>query len=263
MKAAPTPYIGVSGITDASHAAALAATSRFDRPTMLGVLVSPGTLAGKPSRMFPKRYPRADSIASLFPDHDGVLNCVHLSGCTGANLRECLLEVEKVSGPRLDAIQINCGFWPRMSTLASWRKAKRSRSQPPLLILQISGRCLPRENGDMSRAAARAARYSKIVDHLLFDQSNGQGLSLDLERASEFATLVREQETAASLGIGFAGGFKPANAYLATTLLARGFGDQFSVDAESGLRDDGDDFALDSALAYVRDVRSAFAQAAS
>lgn len=256
MHTTPTPYIGIAGVTDPAHSRALAQLSRPGRPIMLGALVSPATIAGKPSCWFPARYPRVETIPSIFQDDDGVLNAVHLGGCGRGDLTGHLLAAEAIC--HFDALQLNCA-WPDPAAIEDWKSSPRvGRALPPLFILQVPAKAIADVDGEPESVVARIARYAHVADHVLIDPSGGQGVSLDTAWASRLATAFRENLDLANVGLGFAGGLRPANVYPDAGILARDCGPNVSIDAESGLRDDGDLFLVDAAIAYVQDAYRAF-----
>jgi phosphoribosylanthranilate isomerase len=248
----PIPYIGVAGVTTPEQAEALAALSQSGRPVMIGVLASPATLAGRPSPFFPRRYARAEEIPGIFRDNDGVLNALHLGGCDRGGLVDHLLAAEAAARGMLDAIQLNGSRWPDPRALLDWREAKReSRAVPPLLVLQVSEGMIAEAGGTPRRVAARAAPYAGIADHFLLDRSSGTGKMLSAGWCATCAKSLRRVAFAPA-GIGFAGGLKPGNIYQAAALLRRSLGAGFSLDMESGVRDEDDTLVIESAIAGVR-----------
>jgi hypothetical protein len=238
------PYVGVTGFMHSDEVAALLATvpahSRYR--LMVGVLMSSKTLRGD-ANSWPGRYPKAETVASLFPDDERALNLVHYSTDERLTLHTQLEQVAWLGGMHCDGIQLNMA-WPNFNDIVNFRLA-----HPDLyIVLQIGKRAMERVES-LPRFAEQINFYAEAVDAILIDPSGGRGVPLDVAPTSQFLCAVRHAHR--EIGIGIAGGLGPHSLHLLQPFAL--MFDDLSCDAEGRLRksEEGDSLDLSAATAYA------------
>lgn len=235
-----TPYIGVSGFMSADEVhAALDAFPACGRLLMVGVLVSSKTLGGERNK-YPRRYPRIEDVAGIFPDDPRALRLVHYSADLPPD-REVLTRLYEVAGPRCDGFQFNVEWPYRDDLLALHERAERDGRRLRVVLQARPG-----------NVPAQGYFYDVVTD-LLFDGSGGRGVPLDRAFVDEGLRRARHQWHAPKLGpvgLGVAGGLSAQTIAGVADLLRAGV----SCDAEGALRDAADgggNIDLDKVRSYL------------
>jgi hypothetical protein len=237
------PYVGVSGFMHRDEVLAAITIWREawgDRePThdlMVGVLASAKTIGGSPNK-YPRRYPDASQIASIFVEAPGVLNLLHYASDRVPDSADIFL-LHTLAGQRCHGFQFNLS-WPERIDLVNLFGHVGSRR----VVLQ-AGPKLVREKGgpalaDMLRPYAdhtfRANYGDALATDVLLDASGGNGVSIDPLEASGPLAVISNRLPCLRLGI--AGGFC---AEKLTPTFAPILRAGVSIDAEGRLRDDAD-----------------------
>lgn len=232
-------YIGIAGIANRENVEAVmeqinkisrrAARTNIVYPSLaLGVLVSRKTLNGALNK-YPNKYPKIGLVSDLFVDSIEAINVIHYSSDSkGVVLLNELCQVAELS-EKLDAIQLNIA-WPEPGVLVEFKQLYRNVN----LILQVPVSEVL-ENPHISKPInAVALQYNKVVDKFLIDFSRGFGQPLDLDKLEGFI----QQFKAVGINecrLGAAGGLSPDKPEVIREIMERH--PHFSIDAESGLRD--------------------------
>jgi hypothetical protein len=207
------------------------------RKLMVGVLASSKTIKGIPNK-WPNRYPRAEDIAGIFPDHPAALNLVHFNSKEPERLLDQMLEVTELGGRNFHGFQLNIK-WPEVRVLGKYKK----RHPDKILVLQCGSGALEAAENDPEKVAKAAWIYQEICEYLLIDPSGGFGKPFDPQKGYEYLGYLNAIVEKMSFGI--AGGLSPDTLDLLET-IAKVFPDT-SIDAEGRLRDASDN--LDVAIA--------------
>ncbi|MDE2020757.1 MAG: hypothetical protein KGJ13_10510, partial [Patescibacteria group bacterium] len=101
------------------------------------------------------------------------------------------------------------------------------------IILQIQEDALAVMDTD--QIIAELKRFNDIADYTLVDPSGGKGQEMDVRSGIRLANAIRKNT---NIGAALAGGLSQSNIERIVQELAAGLGtDNFSIDAEGGLRD--------------------------
>jgi hypothetical protein len=239
------PYIGVTGFTtDREVRTALAALPKqTSRLLMVGVLASHKTLGGQTNK-WPRRYPKADEIASIFVPDNRTLNLVHYHvGEALEPLPEQLVRAMRAGGAHCHGLQLNIA-WPDPTDLGSFRLTYPDA----VLVLQVGSRAMDKVGRDPLRVAKRLKdAYGDLIDYVLVDPSAGFGQALDPALIMPFCEAIAE--TCPQLRCVVAGGLGPDSLALLEPFAAKF--PSISSDAEGRLRDDEDRLDLDRVGRYI------------
>lgn len=244
------PYIGVSGVMTSDEAWAVvglyreawrAAPCEPTHDLMIGVLASTKTLAGGTNK-YPRRYPRPEQIAGIFPEAPGVLGLIHFASDRPPT-DETIFDLDKIGGKSCHGFQFNV-TWPSRIDLVNFHGHKVGRSHR--VVLQVGPRDIAviadHDRFQTEQIAKRLHPYvdldhndgAAIVTDLLLDVSGGMGVAIDDATAADIVCRVAERT---DVRLGIAGG-------LCAATLTPGIGRLLragcSIDAEGRLRDDAD-----------------------
>ena len=239
----PLPYIGITGFTSRSEVTTVLKSRSKDSKHLVSVnvLVSSKSLRGEELRQ-PKRFPAREKIPGIFGDDPQVLNLLHFNTNRPDELLHDMLDAQSLAGPFCHGFQLNMA-WPDIGVITEYKKMYPKNT----IVLQCGQRVIE-EAGSAGALARRVTEYRDIANYVLIDQSGGQGLPLDIILArSYFAEISKEVPT---IGLAIAGGLRAEALHKLYTLWKK-FSD-FSIDAESKLRTDGDDLDTTKAACYLK-----------
>ena len=176
-----TPYIGVTGFMSRAEVDEVlkAIPAGAERLLMVGVLVSSKTMQGIPNK-WPKRYPSADQIAGIFPDHRLALNLVYFNTKDPSELLSQMLEVTKLGGENFHGFQLNIK-WPNPYTLEEYKKEYPDK----IIVLQCGEAALDAVSCNPTILVEVAENYIGVCDYLLVDPSGGLGKPLNPHKGIE------------------------------------------------------------------------------
>ncbi len=257
-------YVGVTGPVTTEEVHHLVTTykdSGIDETShqpMIGFLVSFQTLHGLevPNR----RYPQLTTLPSLLKVTEGYpFNTIHYNSKYPTELADQIKAIFR--GQIYDdelcrGLQLNIP-WPPIDQLI-----EAKRLFPDLkTIIQLSHRSL---NGKSPQDVARLlARYGALADYTLIDPSGGRGKGFQPQEVVPYYLAIRDQIP--DIAIGLAGGFTGDYVVERCRALIDLIGtDEFSIDAEGGLRDPvtdayGDDLYNPSKVeSYIREAAKVF-----
>lgn len=235
-----TAYIGVTGFMSRAEVDAVltAIPAGAERLLMVGVLVSSKTMQGIPNK-WPKRYPSADQIASIFPDHPLALNLAHFNTNDSNELFDQMMAVTELGGENFHGFQLNIA-WPDPYTI--WRYKQKHPNK--IIVIQCGQSALEIMDCDPIVVATVADNYQDTCEYLLIDPSGGLGKPLNTLKGLDYLHELNSRLSRMKFGI--AGGLSPATLEDLIGPIVKKFPNT-SIDAEGRLRDSNDN--LDVAIA--------------
>ncbi len=261
---APIPHFGVTGFTtpaevdnvlDSYMTPAFGNPLHGGRKLMVGVLVNEETLNGKPSSVWPERYPPVERVASIFeaavkktqhgsnefwperglgPVYDlrpRTLRFIHFHTYQ-PQLPAQLDRLLDIGGAYLNGIQLNI-VNPPPHELRTWKKHHAARKLR--LVIQVN-RLMFRSYGNDPKTLCDALHklYAGVMTDILFDLSGGEGVALDLQETTAAVEMLFAR-FGKTCGIGVAGGLNHGSVVSLAPLFKRF--PTLSTDAESRIRD--------------------------
>lgn len=238
------PYIGVTGFMSRAEVEDVltAIPADANRLLMVGVLVSSKTMQGVPNK-WPKRYPNADQIAGIFPNHPLALNLVHFNTKDPDELLGQMLKVTELAGKNFHGFQLNIK-WPDPHTLWAYKKGYPDK----VIVLQCGQSALEEVECNPEKLAFKAKDYEHICEYLLVDPSGGLGKPLNTYEGVRY--LADLNVNVNEMGFGIAGGLSPTSLVDLVGSIAKVYPNT-SIDAEGQLRDGNDDLNVAKAMAFV------------
>lgn len=233
-------YIGVTGFMSRAEVDAVltAIPAGAERLLMIGVLVSSKTMEGIPNK-WPKRYPSADQIAGIFPNHPLALNLVHFNTKDPNELLSQMLKVTELGGENFHGFQLNIK-WPNPFTLEEYKREYPDK----IIVLQCGEAALDAVSNNPTTLVEVIENYIGVCDYLLVDPSGGLGKPLNPHKGLEYLQQLNARTD--KMGFGIAGGLSPTTLEDLMGPIVKVYPNT-SIDAEGRLRD-GDD-NLDVAVA--------------
>lgn len=240
----PPRYIGATGFSQATEVSELLSEvpDSFEHKIMVGVLANQKTLAGFVQDQ-PLRYPPRETLGDIFVPHKKTINLVHWNTKEPERLVEDLSQTAELVGPLLHGFQLNMR-WPEPRLLRAWRE---SGHPAQTIVLQCGKGALTDVKMRPQELIARLREYQGLIDYVLIDASGGTGTNFDPYFTRECFAEVGEAFPA--LGLGVAGNLKSSTLYNLSKVRSR-FQD-FSIDAESGLRNEDDTYSAKRARNYL------------
>ncbi|MDE1865789.1 MAG: hypothetical protein KGH94_04105 [Candidatus Micrarchaeota archaeon] len=264
MSSKARPYVGVCGVASVDEARGVIAIIRnsgFSLGTehipMMGFQVSWRSLDFGFSEGN-KRVPRFQELPLILGEVKGeVFSTLHYYTKRPEQLVgevKRLLEHGGIySNGLVDGVQLNRVFPHRVEIEELKDKYPRLK-----IVLQVYP-----ESDSVQQLAKTLANDYKQLDYLILDYSQGRGVELDTMKIAE--TYQRFRDSGVTSGITFAGGFTGDNVRAKVAQLKRAVGsDDFSIDAEGGLRDKlgegygNDALNLEKVRSFLREAREAF-----
>lgn len=253
MQTSIKPYIGIAGFMNRYEVDSVAKfILPHDIPLMVGVLVSRRSLRNEPTR-HPRRYPCPADIASICGGRAGVTNLVHYYTGRPNELLGDLLKLDEIAGEHCHGFQLNVA-WPPPKILEKYRRKYPGK----ILVLQCGAKALGEAGDHPPDVAKKVKEYDGLIDHVLIDQSGGQGKPFHHYFAAWCFSEIRGQM---KVGLGVAGGLNAENLDSSLRPLIARFGSTFSVDVESGVRDRYGDLDIAEAAQYYKKACQMFSQA--
>lgn len=246
------PYIGIAGVTSRIEAELAlgrfrkyAETSDVERKLMIGALVSLKTLYEKKNK-YPNRYPDVSKLPDIFYNrHDDALNIIHYSTDEYETLYAQLLALHHLAGEYLDGFQLNV-VWPDFEEIALYKTKYPNKK----IILQVGRRAF-----NDKEFTDKIKEYDGLIDYVLIDPSGGKGLPFWKINAVKY--LMTVENTFPKINLALAGRIGPDSLKFVAPLL-----DDFpnlSIDAESGLRNEGDHLDMEKVEEYIKRYFELFA----
>lgn len=267
------PYIGIVGIKNADEAIEVSKLiqkmdyKKSGHMIQMGVQVTPLVVNGVASKGIGIRSSEGlGEVADIFECTREILgdvfNVVHYSERDKSNLVQRIGEIFDTSGifstSLCRAIQLN-GYLDdiRVDDLARIKKHYYQLK----IIMQINHQFVNSSNA--YGVVHKLLQISRFIDYVLIDSSGGAEMPMSINKSINLAKAIRNEIR--NLGIGFSGGFNGENSYFNILKLRQLLKNKdFSVDAESGLRDgvgDGcgdDNLNIGKVKRYVADTLAAF-----
>jgi len=250
------PYIGITGITDEREQDALLAhmeqtglawPKNGEHIGMAGYAVDWDAItSGRPRG--PRYVASIRTLGELIGQaRRKALTMVHFTPSDSERFAEDALDFLDQCPLPPYALQLN-NIQPNRRDL---RRIVRGHPHTRL-IFQLGSDMLAREMESVWRMLWDIHRNVRGV---LLDPSLGTGTSDDADRSIAIAQYMRDQHP--NITVGFAGGFTADNVSARIRTIRAAFGDRFSIDCESDLRDDADTLDLDRARAYLTNAAEA------
>lgn len=241
----PQPYIGITGVSTRGEAQSIIDyLPHVSAPlVMVGVLASRKSVRGIPVDQ-PKRYPAREALSDIFIPHERVLNLLHFNSREPADLLEDIELALSLAGPYCQGFQLNMKE-PGLDACRQYKAAHPSHT----LIIQFGPSILKKDDDAWLSAdelADRAEAYCGTADYVLIDMSAGKGIAFDFQIAKNYFAKL---EGIPGLGFGIGGGLGPKTLHRLYPIWKEF--DDFSIDAESGVRDDRDDYSAWRASTYL------------
>lgn len=232
----PKPYIGITGAVNINEANNLVKEfyeTGYDLNSphlpMLGYLVSYKTLKGEETKN--KRYVKFNDLREiLLETKDRAFNMIHYYSRENSSLAEQVnLMFNKIYHQGLcRALQLNVDL-PDRNEL----KFIKKDFEDIQIVFQASKNVLKLGIKDI---LSELKKYGSSIDYVLIDSSGGSGRNFEINGSLDLYKEIKSKLP--NLIVGFAGGFNPENVFERSKELTERIGSSnFSIDAESGLRD--------------------------
>jgi phosphoribosylanthranilate isomerase len=247
-------YIGMTGITEEKQLFGIDSIFRNGKfpnqnhDIMIGILISPRNLD---KTWFSSRYPNIWEIKNILQSlykkekYKDFFNTLHIDEKANSNWEYCLeLLINKI-GIIPKGIQVNVKH-PKVKDI----KRLSERFPETQIIFQYSGDFL---NKDIKEAMKDLSVYTKYIDYVLIDPSRGRGLELNSNLALKHFIQIKKDFN--HLNVALAGGFNHKNIrdYVKAFKASLDSFD-FSLDIESGVRDNDDKLDLIKFESYIQNL---------
>lgn len=269
------PYIGAVGIKNREEAIAVAEIikdlnyRRAGYFMQIGVQVTPRVIndvSKESNRRLPDNLTEVADIFECTREILGdVFNVVHYSERDKTKIVDRIEQIFDKTGifsaGLCRAVQLN-GYLNEIK-VNDLERIKKNYHQLKI-IMQINSEMMKiLEFNGAATILSRLRSISRFIDYVLIDPSGGEGRKIKVWKSIVLAKMIKKEIP--DLGVGFAGGLDWDNVNF-TVLKIRQLlqSKNFSIDAESGLRDrvgDGygnDDFNIEKAEHYLRNALAAF-----
>ena len=255
MKKLP-PIVSVSAVTTSKEVRGIASVFSENEFSLdsthipaIGFLVSKDPPEKRPLDM--ERYASIDQLPALLEEANGkTLRIIHFESGSTESIGVDIIGLLQQANNKCDALQLNVEF--NDSLLAELSHIKEHDSSLSI-ILQLRSSLI--DENEASTVAKTIKNVVPFIDGVLIDASCGKGLQLDVAKASQLYTALQEQYP--QLGIGFAGGLSGDNLHEIIQSLTNNLSTQeFSIDAESQLREAEGTISLEKVGAYIRAASS-------
>lgn len=254
------PYVGVTGITKITEAKSVVDLFyKYRRGKkhrlMVGFLVSKKGLLAREKLTGGSRYPSLEEMPALLEasGYDDVIRTIHYhsKGRKLCDEIERVMDQDGITGS-VEAVQFNVKFPPDEDEIRSVLEDFPGME----MILQANEGALSFYDGNPEGFANLVSARFAGIHHVLIDPSGGRGIEMDvLKMVSFYETL---KKTMPKTSVGFAGGLGPENIFdIVNGCKVLLNTDDFSVDAETKLRDGADVLDLDRVEVYMRDFFAA------
>lgn len=249
----PQSHIGITGFISREEVEAVfnSGTKEWKSPLQVGVLVSSKSLAGLPQENV-KRFPKREVLPTIFADTPNTLNLLHFNTNRPEQLADDLLKAHELAGPLCHGFQLNIR-WPDIRAIEEYRKVHPGAK----ITLQCGNGALEELENLEHDLPARVREYGTLINYVMIDQSGGKGVvfnHLFMRRAFESLQQIPD------IGLILAGGLGIKNLYRLHPLWKKFR--EFSIDVESGVRNDKDDLDIATARIFLHIADAVFAQRA-
>jgi hypothetical protein len=199
-------------------------------------------MQGIPNK-WPNRYPSADKIAGIFPNHPQALNLVHFNTRDPYELLNQMLKVTELGGENFHGFQLNIK-WPNPFTIEEYKREHPDK----IIVLQCGEAALEAASCDPATLVEIAENYIGTCDYLLVDPSGGLGKPLNPYKGIEYLHQLNARTD--KMGFGIAGGLSPTTLEDLMGSIAKVYPNT-SIDAEGRLRDGDDNLNVAIAKDFV------------
>ncbi len=264
------PYIGIVGIKNIDEGLitariinAILGKRKILHQPQIGVQVTDRTLRGEvsESRRNPKVIEIPDIFAATLGVREDIFNVVHYTAKDPEFIYDSVCKIFQLGdmyGRGISrGLQLNGNFGKVTPEIISRIKIEYPELK---VILQIQGDALVLMNN--VQIVDELKKFNGLVDHTLIDPSGGKGQEMNVPAGIKLAKGIIENT---SVGAALAGGLNFFNVGKIVHELRAGLGtDNFSIDAEGGLRDKigegygNDDFNPRKAEDYFQNAVRAF-----
>lgn len=193
-----------------------------------GVMMSYKTLWGIKTS-FAEVFPKKEMLSQIFKPCKNVINVLHFADYNGESGVEDWITGLQWCGPHVHALQLDM-TWPDPQEIREFKR----RCSNCTLIIQIGHAALAQITNELNE---KIIPYAGSVDYLLFDQSGGKGVKLDVTQTIR----CLDQITVATLGtvnLVVAGGLCAETMEVMVDISERFR--NVSIDAQGKLRSSGD-----------------------
>lgn len=244
----PVPYIGVTGIQTPEEAAAVSAVfaealDGHSHMGMIGVLAD-RTLLGhtdmEPHRRMPKDFETL--VACLQAIRGKLLPAIHFEAGAGARDTLGVVELFRHISELCSVVQWN----GRLSAVAL--DALHAAHPNVTVIAQLRPDVLRQPPKDIVETVQKARQH---LHYVLIDPSCGRGILGDDEQTT--IAMMHISDACPELGVGAAGGLRPDNVrHFIQKIRRLTASKDFSIDTESGVRDEHDVLDITQVRAYAQ-----------
>ncbi len=265
--------ISVSGISSAEQIEAISDLNRLSNPHDFSIAI--GFQLSNKSVNQGTQNPRQPKFSDLRELHErtygsGLTTAIHYFTRDNSTTLGDLEKVADAVRPGFTLVQLNT-LPPSEEIL----KKARGFGFEIILPVAVSNKQSPQggyavwkgedvqdvKSGDVSELIYQISERKDSLLYALFDPSHGTNLSLDLSEDSmaiRFGKEIVSREDMRHLNLVYAGGINPENVKGITRTLNSFFPGRFSVDIESGVRDDENRLDLNLVKKYLEGYTSAF-----
>lgn len=254
------PYVGITGVTTREQSSRIADqfqsagfSNRGRYQGMIGYLSDWSFIRKGEPLSDPKRYAAISDLPDIFdPTQEFGANAVHFlpePHDSDALMRD------------LDTLFISNGVYERgLSKVVQINRATQIVNpavlarvidlMPELVIICQVGR--EDLQGSVEALIAKLANFAPYTDVFLVDPSQGQGREIETDRFIDVFTVLRD--TFPHVQIAVAGGISGDNVADKLDGFSRIIGQPFSIDMESGARDEYDELDLSKTRLYIQNA---------
>lgn len=271
------PYIGAVGIKNREEAIAVAEIikdlnyRKAGYFMQIGVQVTPrviNDISKESNRRLPDNLTEVADIFECTREILGdVFNVVHYSERDKTKIVDRIEQIFDKTGifsaGLCKAVQLN-GYLNEIK-VNDLERIKKNYHQMKI-IMQINSEMMRiYDCNGTTEILKKILSISRFIDYVLIDPSGGEGRKMSIWKSVKLAKAIKREVPYSNLGVGFAGGMDWDNVNF-TVLKIRQLlqNKNFSIDAESGLRDrvsDGygnDDLNIEKVEHYLRNALAAF-----
>ena len=251
-------YIGITGATTLEQTYKIARqflksgfSSQKSFVGMIGYATDWNLIRNGVSLSNPARYPRIKDLPNiLHPTQDFGINVIHfLPEPLNCNLLIKDLEALFITNNVYESglcrtLQLN---YATQNVNPEALLAVKNMMPNLQIICQVGKNALANSTGELIK---NLAKYAPHVEIFLIDPSQGQGQEIQINLCREIVTAIRESFP--QVGIAFAGGLSASNVKSKLKSCSSIIEPPFSIDMESGARDENDQLDLIQTGLYIQ-----------
>ncbi len=247
-------YIGITGISsynEAQETLKIYNKFKFNSNTkhilMIGCSLTNKTLEG--NSLLNKRYPDFSEIKSIFRlIKNNALTMIHYETTDGEKLSEQVFKIFKdlYDNNICRALQLNVSE-------PNFNEVKKIKEKLPLLkiVFQLRPEIIKKYSDEEIINLIKL--YENSLSYILIDPSCGKGLELNPIESLKFYNLLHINFP--NLNLGFAGGLNSDNIKNTIGIIISNLNhSNFSIDAESGLRNKKDELDITKIEKYIQSI---------